>query len=415
MFIPHLKWICLLLLLSCAALPVQSQDITPVSVPADVPAGLVVAWVDSGDLYIRLREAAPKLLASGEVVRPYIAPDGKQVAFTRGQGGLPETLWVTDVDGQAVRELAVLENPADDIGTVVIGQVDWLDESTLYFNTAHLGSLGPERQDDLWHINIEMSEVTMLLPAGEGGAFSLSPDRQHLALIQPGLYGETQGHIRLMDTQTNGLQAGLSFDAVSTGAEYRFYPEVFWEADNRAIRVAIPDKDLIYAEETSPPTALWRVPVEGSPEQIGSVEASFFGLPRWSDDGANMVYLTRKGSPASNQFDLMSAGSSGENAVLYDTGAAGSFGMPTWIPDATQFIYPQGKPNQYWLGSPDTPPRPLAERLVNPQFVDSTRIVYAAVSGSAAELRYLQLDNGAFSLIATLNSLEWVFDARIVE
>ena len=145
------------------------------------------------------------------------------------------------------------------------------------------------------------------------------------------------------------------------------------------------------------------------------MEASFFGLPRWSHDSANMVYLTRKGDAASNQFDLMIAGGSGENALQYDSGAAGSFGMPLWIPDATRFIYAQGEPNQYWLGSLDSPPQALPERLLNPQFVNSTHIVYAAVSGSSAELRYLQLDNAVSSLIATLNSPEWVFDALMIE
>ena len=245
MFIPHLKCICLLLLLLGAALPVQSQDTT------SIPVGLVAAWVDGGDLFIRQGEDERKLLATGEVIRPYIAPDGKQIAFTRGQGGLPETLWITDVDGQAVRELAGIESLAGEGETVLIGQVAWLDESTLYFNTAHLGSLGPERQDDLWRVNLQTGEVLLLLPPGEGGAFSISPDRQHIALIQAGLYEETQGNIRFMDTQTDVLQEVLSFDAVSTGAEYRFYPEVFWEADSRAIRIAIPDQDLIYAEETS--------------------------------------------------------------------------------------------------------------------------------------------------------------------
>ena len=334
MFIPQLKCICLLLLLLGTALPVQSQNTTL------VPAGLVVAWVDGGDLFIRLGESAPKLLASDDVIRPYIAPDAKQVAFTRGQGSLPGTLWLADVDGQSVQELVGVEDVADEGRTVVIGQVAWLDEATLYFNTAHLGSLGPERQDDLWRVNTQTSEVVMLLPTGEGGAFSISPDRQHLALIRPGIYGETQGQIRFMNAQTDVLSEGFSFDAVSTGSEYRFYPEVFWEVDSRAIRVAIPDKDLIYAEETSPPVSLWRLPVDGSPEPIGSVEASFFGLPRWSDDAAYVVYLKRTGSSASNQFDLIIAGGSGENAVQYHSGSAGSFGMPTWLPDDSQFVYP---------------------------------------------------------------------------
>jgi hypothetical protein len=52
---------------------------------------------------------------------------------------------------------------------------------------------------------------------------------------------------------------------------------------------------------------------------------------------------------------------------------------------------------------------------LNPKFVDSTHIVYAAVSESSAELRYLQFDNPSSSLIAVLNGHEWVFDALMIE
>jgi hypothetical protein len=412
---PYPNWICAVLMLLLVVMSAQSQAVTPSAASSTNLDKLRVTWVESGNLFTLMSGLSPRLIASGNAVRPYIAPDGKHVAFTRGQGGLPETLWLADMDGQSVSELVILNDLADEGAPILIGQIDWLDNSVLYFNTARMGSLGLERRDDLWRANIDTGEVTKLLSSDEGGAFSISPDRQHLALIQPGLYGETSGQIRFMDAQTDALHESLSYDAVSTGAEYRFYPEVFWEADSNAVRVAIPNKDLIYDEEASTPTVLWRLPINGSSEQIGSVGASFFGLPRWSSDSAYLVYLRRVGSPTSNQFALMTASGSGENAVQYDSGAAGSFGMPNWLPDVLQFMYPQGEPNQYWLGSPDMPPQPLIEPLLNPQFVDGTSMVYAAVSDSSVELRYLQLDNSASSLIATINGLEWIFDALIVE
>jgi hypothetical protein len=411
---PYPNWICSALLL-LVVMSAHSQTVTPSAASSANLDKLRVAWVEAGNLFTWMNGLSPRLITSGNVVRPYIAPDGKHVAFTRGHGGFPDTLWLADMDGQSVRELVTLNDLADENEPILVGQIDWLDDSIMYFNTAHLGSLGLERQDDLWRANIDTGEIIMLLSSGQGGAFSISPDRKQIALIQPGSYGETPGQIRFMDTQTDTLHESLSFDGVSTGAEYRFYPEVFWEADSSAARVAIPDKDLIYDEESSTPTALWRLPINGSSEQIGSVEASFFGLPRWSSGGSNIVYLRRVGSLTSNRFDLMIASGSGENSVRYDSGDAGSFGMPSWIPDALQFMYPQGEPNQYWLGSSGTPPQPLIEPLLNPQFVDRSSMVYAAVSGSIVELRYLQLDNSASSLIATLNSPQWIFDALIVE
>ncbi len=412
---PYPNWIYSLLLLLLVVMPAQSQETTPSSASSTNLDKLRVVWVDGGNLFTWVNGNTVNLFDSDDVVRPYFGPDGEHVAFTRGQGGLPETLWIANIDGQNVRELVGAKDFAGEDVPILIGQIAWLDESNLYFNTARLESLGLGRQDDLWRANIETGEVILLLSSGEGGAFSLSPDRQHIALIQSGLYGELQGQIRFMDIlQTDALQASLSFDAVSTGAEYRFYPEVFWEADSSALRVAIPDKDLIYDEESSAATALWRLPVAGSYEQIGSVSASFFGLPRWSSDSTYIVYLRRVGSLTSNQFELMIADGSGENPLQYARGEAGSFGMPDWLPKSLQFIYPQGEPNQYWLGNPSTPPQPLIERVFNPHFVDNSSMVYVAVSGSSVELRYLQLDNPTSSLIATLNSPEWIFDALLI-
>ncbi|MBZ0277140.1 MAG: hypothetical protein K8I60_13400, partial [Anaerolineae bacterium] len=274
--------LCLCLLLAACSSTVAPTATSPAA-EVDSAVPLVVAWVENGSLIVwQAGEAQPRRVASGGVIRPYLAPDGAHIAYTRGPAGSPESLWVVDSAGQAEQELV----PNDRLrpfqnGKPVIGDVAWLDDTVLYFNTGQIYATGQERQDDLWRANTHTREVVLILPRTEGGSFSISPDRQQIAVVYPGTYGQRDGRIRLVDPlgQEEGRNL-LFFTGVSTGAEYKFYPELFWEADSAALRVAIPDPDLVYDDVNSPPTDLWRLSVDGSREHLGSVTASFFGLPQ---------------------------------------------------------------------------------------------------------------------------------------
>jgi len=395
----------------------RAQEFTPPAIASQLPDNLVVAWVENGNLFAWTPADGSKQLDSGNVIFPVLAPDGGNIAYLRGQGGLPESLWVTDIRGENARELLTAEDlPVSEDETLLIGQIAWLDRSTTYFNTIRQSSLGQDRRDDLWMATIETGEVVMLLPPGEGGAFSISPDRQHIAVMNPGTYGEADGFIHLIETQTGRVINSQSFAAVSTGSEYRFYPEVFWEMDSSALRVAIPDKDLIYDDIASPPVALWRLGIDGSNEQPGSVNASFFGLPRWSWDTTYLTYLRRVGDQTSNLFELLIADGNGENAATYAIGDAGTIGAPIWLPDTTQFVYAQGEPGEYWLGSPDTAPRHVPHSMYTPKYLGNSGIVYFSFSINTFYLRFAYLDDSASALIATLTQPvpALAFDALIL-
>jgi Tol biopolymer transport system component len=372
---------------------------------------LRVVWVEQDNLFAWTQESASKQLASGSVVRAYIAPDGERIAFTRGTDGRAESLWVVNFDASDPQELvssSTLQSAADNVS--VIADVAWLDASTLYFNTIQTGSLGLQYQNDLWRVNIDTGQSNRLLAPGDGGAFTFSPDARHIAIIFPGTYGETDGRIHLSDIATTEAQNSFSFTGVSTGAEYPFYPEVFWEPDSNALLVAIPDQDLIYADGGGSSVALWRLGIDGSQEQIGSVNASFFGLPRWSGDATKMLFLRRVGDRGGNEFNLMIADANGENAVEYASDEAGSIGLPAWIPGSTQFMYPQGEPGTYWLGSPDAPSHRLSEQIFSPKFVGQTGVVFTTVSESSYELRYLQWDASTSILLGKVAEPLPIFD-----
>ena len=73
----------------------------------DSGPALIVAWVESGSLMIwREGDAFPRRIASGAVIRPYLAPDGESVAYVRGPAGDPRSLWIADAAGTSERQLA---------------------------------------------------------------------------------------------------------------------------------------------------------------------------------------------------------------------------------------------------------------------------------------------------------------------
>jgi hypothetical protein len=403
-------------MLSACNLSARTQNVAPSPAPAQASDSLTVAWVEQGNLVAwQPGMGAPRRIASGGVIRPYLAPDGRHVIFTRGPEGAPETLWVVDTPGTAEQELV----PRGGIrafrgGEIWIGDVGWLDETIIYFNTIRRTETSREAQDDLYRANVRTREVALMLTGTEGGAFTFSPDRQRIAVVYPGTYGRQDGRIRVIDPLAFEDESLLFFIGVSTGSEYKFYPRIFWEPDSRAMRVAIPDADLVYDDVNAPPTTLWRLAVDGERDNLGSVPASFFGQPQWSDDAMNLTYLRRVGSGNSNIFELVIANGDGQQPAVYASGQAGTIEPAAWIPGTSRFAYAQGNPGEYWLGgvglSPERLP-PDGELMYTPLFVDPSIYVYATALGDTFELRYRRLDDSEPATIATVTGGFPVFDA----
>ncbi|RMF78778.1 MAG: hypothetical protein D6737_13665 [Chloroflexi bacterium] len=421
----HLYIILIALILSACNL---SQAGTP---PADSPAappssvttnGLIIAWVERGNLMVwRDGDDEARQLVSGAVVRPFIAPDGAHIAFTRGPQSLPDTLWVVDIDGVAERQLVGQGAVHGDIGNrLFIAQVAWQDESVLLFNTVRQDDFSAVLRDDLYRAEIHTREVSLLLSPGEGGRFTISPDGEYVAVVYPGTYGNQDGRIRVIDMLSQERDNLLFFVGAATGAEAKFYPAVHWSADSESFRVAIPDKDLVYNDVAAPPTTLWRFTVDGQRERLGAAPASFFGQPQWPPSGDALVYVQRTGNAASNQFDLVVADDNGENAQVYASGSVGALQAPQWLPSAEGFIYAQGEPGMLWFGTPDAAPRRLPnanERAFNPVFAGDDRYVFATAPTGIYELRLASLNDidATSRRIATVDHPFPVFDAVVVE
>ncbi len=375
---------------------------------------LVVAWFENDSVMVwhtgdaaPTHHAAPPNIA-GNTRQLLISADGQYVAVNVAY---PGSLWLAASTNEKLVEAVPSDSlPANDPKYIRVGNLQRGPNATFYFNTFDQPSHYTVQHNDLWSLDAASLTVKLLLPSPQAGLFNVSPDRQHIALVQAGVYGTTDGIVNLVDKDAQNRREVMIFPAVSTGSDYDFYPQAYWEADSLGLNIAIPDKDLVYNDNTAL-TTLWHFGVDGIKTQRGTLQATFFGLPQWSDDGQQIIYLRRKGEVSANQFELVAASGDGSKPIVYASAEAGAIGLPQWLPNSEQFIYSQGEPGDYWLGQLGQPPQALPEKIVDPHFVDSTTYVF---TNAAGELRFAHLGDTGSTLIAAVNTPSPIFDALLV-
>ena len=172
---------------------------TPVPTPTSIPASteLRVAFVNATEngynawLWTEGKGEAVPLTNAGGVGDVKISDDGEIVAFTRGDG-----LWMVRSDGMEERQLvsagefAALETQepsgAPEL-SVVLNRFDWIPGThILAFNTRLQMEIGLALNEDLHLVNADTLERTALLPPGEGGEFTISPDGRQFAIVTRG-------------------------------------------------------------------------------------------------------------------------------------------------------------------------------------------------------------------------------------
>jgi hypothetical protein len=394
MNVQRLLQILLILALSASFSGCTLQAAPPTSTPLPAPPtpelpaepeALTIAWADGGNLHVWREDTGTQTLAESGVIRPVIAPDGRQIAFTRGTNGQPDSLWVLDRATGAGREIDSPHPPAPSPngrgGEMLIGDFAWVDAGTLLFNTAP--------QDDLYRVDVATGELSQLLESGEGGRFSISPDGQRVAVVNPGA-GSVDGEISLLDLETLALTSLLRFENSGAGGlESPFYPAVDWLADSTGLRTAIPAWDGPYNGENLRVT-LWRLGVDGSAVTTGVVQATLAGLPRWSYTGANTAYLR---VTEGDRLQLMLADANGANPQVYATGPRASLSAPEWMPDAPLFTFRHE--GQQWYGGQGMNAAVLPSDDVpvfQPIFNGSPFYVFVTALEGAYEIRYTRRD-----------------------
>lgn len=380
---------------------------------------LVIAWVDSGNLIIwQTGDSLPRRVSSGGVVAPFVAPDGQHIAFTRGAQSNAETLWVVDVAGTAEQQL-VGERPTDYIpGENQIGDVVWLDERTVYFTTLQQQAPFYEPENNLYSVDILTHELALIAVPSDGGRISMSPDSQNIVTVYHGTYGHGDGMIRLMDLLGRADPDNLLFfDGVSTASEFRFYPNVYWMPDSSAILLAIPDPDLIYSDSAE--TTLWQIPLDNPSGRgiIGTVQASFFGLPQWSYDGSTMTYLQR--TDETNQFTAFIAEGNGDNPLAIFSGSVGEIEAPNWLPKSNRFVFARpiadgGGTRNYFLGGVGLESVPLSnDPIFSIEFLSDRHYVAVTQGNRRLDMRFNEI-GGESQFIGSLNTVP-IFDAVYVD
>lgn len=412
--------VCLLMsVLSACNLGQSDTTVTPIIDGASTESQLVVAWVNAGDLMVwRTGDTLARRIASGGVVQAFVAPDTERVAFTRGAQGRAETLWVVDVAGTAEQQLIGERPNTYTPGENQIGDVLWLDGRTIYFNTLMQQAPYYTPLNDVYRVDVITREIAQIARPSDGGRITISPDGQHVISIYHGTYQRQDGVLRSMDLLGRDDPTNLLFFiGVSTASEFHFYPEIDW-ANDATVLVAIPDADLIYSDLEGGDTALttlWQIPIDAPSNRgiIGTVQASFFGLPQWSSDGQHMSYLRRTGD--SNLFTAYLADGNGSNERAIFGGTIGEIAPPQWLPNSDSFIYalptPEGNgSSQYFIASPTIDPMPLSdEAIYRLQFVSANRYVYITDGNGRLDLRTTEID-GESQFIGSLNSIP-LFDA----
>lgn len=357
---------------------------TPLPSVESTETPLTVAWVQNGDLVAwRSRDPYPRRIAVGGVIRPILSPDGAWIAYVRGPGGDPRALWVIDAPGANERQLIDAQTlvPGDD--TRRIGQVVWSpDAQVIYFNTSTGQGIDARPTDDLWRVDVRSGARENLLNDGEGGTISVSPDGTLLALAAAGDYAQpgepvtAPGQIALFTPANYAYEVLIDYPAVATASQRRWYPAIRWLPDSASLRVAIPEPDLVYGTGT---TALWSLPVEGEPQQLGTVDADFFGLPTFSADGAWITYIKRRATQSQPAITLLLAQADGSEPDRYEDGEIGTLSGATWLEGGARFTFTNGEAGDLWLGGPGgMPVRLPAEEIsvLASTWADPATLVY---------------------------------------
>ncbi|MEP6988896.1 MAG: hypothetical protein ABI970_25060, partial [Chloroflexota bacterium] len=219
------------------------------SIHAQDNTHLIVAWLENNNVMVwHTGDAAPTPhkatdIVAGNARQLLIASDGQYVAVNVA---IPGSLWLatpTDTDLVELVPNAALPT-TDDPKYIRIGNLQRGQDSTFYFNTFNQPSHYTFQNNDMWSVDAASRTIKLLLPPSQAGSFNLSPDSQHIAIIQSGTYGAVDGKIILADKEGQNSQEIMTFSAVSSGSDNDFVLPAFWQADNTGFNVAIPNKDL---------------------------------------------------------------------------------------------------------------------------------------------------------------------------
>ncbi len=333
-----------------------------------------------------------------------ISPDGTKVAYRVGTLDANE-LRVINLDGSDNRTLVRSEEipvaGGGDSTAALIDEAAWLpDSSGLLFNTVVVNLAGPGAgsQEDLWRVDLS-GTVTPVLAAGDaGGRFAVSPTGRLVLASSEAVYRA--------NLDGSDYQLMFTFDFVNTASEYAFYPIPQWTADGGAAYLAVSGPEPFSGD----PSALWRVPVDGAAERIGSLDGLvLFETAHWSPMGSRLAHVLM---PLDGAMPTLQVGEgNGRNMTPAASGERLTF--LAWSPDENRFIYADAgyvAVGQVGGGTAVQIPLPAGESALEARWLTSTSYLVVTGANNAWTLRAGTVD-GETAPIVTNNAS--VFDVYV--
>ena len=388
--------------------------------PAEAPdfSGLKVVYANLGDLWIWDAGQARQLTESGYDHKPVLSDDGALIAFTRLVDGAHSELWVINAGGGDERRLVSIED-LDTIGggvrdpnavAIVPYSYQWVPGShSLAFNTQQVFQ-GPGQSllDDLNLVDVDNGELTFLLLAGWGGAFTYSPDGSLVALTTPDA-------ILLMNANGENYRTVLTYERVLTYSEYRYYAQPVWSPDGSFLRVAFPPVEPLAGPDQV--TEIWRISADGTQVELegGLTAVPFFedlyGRPvAFSPDLERLAYLREKGQPAENLRQLRIA--KADAGDPWDFHEARLMSFETWAADSRHFVFTTGEDQQAWLGNIDGGIVPFSAHpygVTRVRWVDDQRLLFLRQGSEAFDFILADMQ-GRSTLLDSLRGAPPAYD-----
>ncbi len=249
---------------------------------------------------------------------------------------------------------------------VIPARFAWLpDGQRLAFNTQQVyNGPGGAWLEDLQRVSAAGEGVQAVLLPGWGGDFAFSPDGQQVALSQT-------DEILISQADGGGYRSLMPYTPVLTYSEYHYYAGPHWSPDGTFLRLALPPADPLASP--AQPTTLWKLPLQGSPQQEGSLQpVPFFDTPVvYSPDLSRLAYIARPDPEGPRQLHL--AAFDGQDDTAYASDPLLHF--MGWSPDSRRLAYTCGDQQALWLGAAGESPQ-----------------AYAAIPSGAGALRWVDAD-----------------------
>lgn len=335
--------------------PLPTQTPRPTLTPGPVFISPRIAYLYDNNIFLWRVGAAQEI--AGLAAQPFsISPDGSLVVFTR-----QDTLWLKPVDGGEEKELLGREalqalQEVSGGGNRTPAWTGWIPGSQkLLVSTA----LDRVNTGDLTMLDLATGKQFRLLDDGEDHRFYPSPDGAWI-----GVSG--QSSIQLLNMKTGLASPLFTFEPVITASETPFFPALLWAQDAKSLMLAIPPHDV--ANESTAPTVIWRLSVEGSePERMAEINSNG-GRVEISPDLNKVLYQLAIGEdPAYGELHLADINGEGDTILQ----GASPLQLIGWTPDSRQYLFRKPGDSSILVGGVgQSAIKPLSESVQ--QYADGT-------------------------------------------